>query len=93
MALPYITLHGRKRGFLIATQRAKLIEEIEILHDTPVEDVLPESQFLLDCDVEELRKADTSHQEHWLAAINAAWKAGLRLHRLNLRHHQQAQRS
>ena len=43
-----ITLHARKRGFLITTQLAKLIKEIEILHDTPVEDVPPESQFLLD---------------------------------------------
>jgi hypothetical protein len=87
-----ITLHDKKQGYLIATRREKLIEEIEILHDTPTEAIPPESQFLLDCDIEELRRADSSHQEHWLAAIKAARRAGLRLRRLNLRHHQQAQR-
>ena len=56
----------------------------------PVEDVPPDSQFLLDCDVEELRNSDTSHQEHWIAAIKAARKAGLRLRRLNLRLHENA---
>ena len=87
-----ITLHDKKRGFLIATRREKLIEEIEILHDTPAEAIPPESQFLLDCDIDELRRADSSHQEHWLAAIKAARHAGLRLRRLTLRHHKQAQR-
>ena len=87
-----ITLHDRKKGFLIATQLAKLIKDIELLHDTPVDAVPSESQFLFEFDIDELRSSDASHHEHWIAAIKAARRAGLRLRRLNLRHNQTAQR-
>ena len=79
-----IILHDKIHGFLVATKQQELIKTIELLHNLPAADVPKESQFLLHCDIDELRGADTSYQEHWIAAMQSACSAGLRLHRLNL---------
>ena len=87
-----ITLHDKRQGFLVATRKKELIAEIERLHNTPIDDIPPESKFLLDCDLDELRTADNDSQEQWIEAILAARKAGLRLRRLNVRLHRQSRR-
>ena len=87
-----ITLHDKRQGFLVATRKKELLAEIEKLHDTPIDDIPPESKFLLDCDLDELRTADNDSQEQWIEAILAARKAGLRLRRLNVRLHRQPRR-
>jgi hypothetical protein len=80
-----VTLHDKIHGFLVAIKQKELIKTIEFLHDLPATEVPKESQFLLDCDIDELRSADTSYQEHWIAAMKSARTAGLRLRRLSLR--------
>ena len=72
--------------------KTQLITEIEKLHNTPIEDIPDESRFLLDCELSELKSADNDYQEHWIEAILAARRAGLRLRRLNVRLHQQSRR-
>jgi hypothetical protein len=85
-----ITLHDKRQGYIATTRRKELIAEIEKLHNTPIEDIPPESKFLLDCDLDELKASDNDYQEHWIDAILAARRAGLRLRRLNVRLHQQS---
>jgi hypothetical protein len=82
--------HDKCQGFLAATRKKELLAEIEKLHNTPIDDIPPESKFLLDCDLDELRAADNDHQEQWIDAILAARKAGLHLRRLNVRLHRQS---
>ncbi len=87
-----ITLHDKRQGFLATMRKKELIADIEKLHHTPIDDIPPESRFLLDCELDELKAADNDHQEHWINAILAARKAGLRLRRLNIRLHLQSRR-
>jgi hypothetical protein len=87
-----ITLHDKRQGYIATTRRKELLTEIEKLHNTPIEDIPPESRFLLDCDLDELKASDNDYQEHWIDAILAARRAGLRLRRLNIRLHQQSRR-
>jgi len=84
-----VTLHDKIHGFLVSARRQDFIKTIEKLHDLPPSDIPKESQFLLDCDIEELRSADPAYQEHWIAALQAARTAGLRLRRLQLRQERQ----
>jgi hypothetical protein len=77
MALPERNLHDKIHGFLVATKQQDLIKTIEQLHELPATDVPKESQFLLDCDIEELRGANTPYQEHWIAAMQSVCSAGL----------------
>lgn len=85
-----ITLHDKRQGHLATTRKKELLAEIEKLHKTPIDDIPPESKFLLDCDLDDLKAADNDHQEQWIDAILAARKAGLRLRRLNIRLHRQS---
>jgi predicted metal-dependent HD superfamily phosphohydrolase len=59
------------------TRKKELIVEIEKLHNTPIDDIPPESKFLLDCKLKKLKAADNDYQEHWIEAILAAKRAGL----------------
>ena len=87
-----ITLHDILQGFLVAARKKELLAEIEKLHNTPIDDIPPESKFLLDCELETLKAADNDYQEHWIDAILTARKAGLRLRRINVTLHQQSRR-
>lgn len=83
-----ITLHDKCQGFLAAIQKKGLTAEIAKLHNTPINDISPESKFLLDCELDELNATDNDYQEHWIDAILAARRAGLCLWHLNARLHE-----
>lgn len=51
---------------------------MERLHSLSPDDVPEESRFLLDFDIDDLAEGDITAQEHWILAMKAARKAGMR---------------
>ena len=73
-----LTLHDRQHGHLAQLRRNTLAEELEQLHSLSPEYVPKESRVLLDFDINDLAEGDISAQEHWILAMQAARKAGMR---------------
>ena len=71
-------LHDRKRGYLRLKERDQLLLEIEQLMETDPSEVPPESQFLLEFDVDGLCRSSFDNQQYWVADAKAAIKAGSR---------------
>lgn len=59
-------------------RREELAEEIERLHSMDPSDILEESKFLLDFDMDDPAEGDIANQEHWIIAMRAARTASVR---------------
>ena len=72
------SLHNHTVGYLRLKQRDAILVEISRLAELDVEDLPPESQFLLEVDFAALSRAPSDQQEYWVLAVKAARKAGRR---------------
>ena len=70
------TLHHRTRGYLATKARLEILERISDLADVRATDIPEESAFLLEIDFKGLVLSKLSRQVYWVAAMQAAIKAG-----------------
>jgi hypothetical protein len=73
------TLHDKQRGYLCLHLRADILREVHELLETPLSDVPPESQYLLELDHSSMYNASYEEQAYWVLALKAAWHAGRRV--------------
>jgi len=71
-------LHDAQSGYLRLKDRMDLINKIETLSNTPVQDVPEESRFLLDIDTNHLAEGNLDTQDYWVHAMEAATAALVR---------------
>lgn len=72
------TLHHRTRGYLATKARLEILEKIADLADVRSTDIPEESAFLLEIDFRGLVVSTVNRQQYWVAAMQAAIKAGRR---------------
>lgn len=70
------SLHHRTRGYLATKARLEVLEKIADLADVRSTDIPEESAFLLEIDFKGLVLSKLSWQVYWVAAMQAAIKAG-----------------
>jgi hypothetical protein len=70
------TLHNKQRGYLRLQQCRDLLREVDSLLDTPPEEVLEESRYLLELDFLTLYNATFEQQSYWVLAMKAMRRAG-----------------
>ncbi len=75
-----VSLHHKRNGVL-ATQRSQhLLNEIELILLTPEDELPDDSRYLLDIDINTLRKRSVEEQENYVYVAKAAIRAGQRTH-------------
>ena len=72
------TLHNKQRGYLRLHQRKDLLRELDRLINTPSEEVLEGSRYLLGLNYSDLYNASLEHQSYWVVAMKAACRTGRR---------------
>ncbi len=70
------TLHDRQWGYLQLNQRRDLLRKLDALIDTPSDDILEESRYLLKLDYSTLYSTSFKRQLYWVLAMKAAHWAG-----------------
>ena len=70
------TLHNKQRGYLCLQHCKDLLRELNKLINTPLDDILEESRYLLELDYSELYNAPLEQQSYWVLAMKAACQAG-----------------
>ena len=89
------TLHDKQRGWLRRKELHDIMEKIDQLRETDVDDVPEGSRFLLEMDYDNLMKSSIHDRTYWVVATEAAIKAGQRKanrgvrSRTQLKRHQQ----
>ncbi len=66
------TLHDKQWGYLCLCLRSDILREIHELLETPLSDVPPESQYLLELDHSSMYNARYEDQAYWVLALKAA---------------------
>ena len=72
------TLHHSSRGYLATKARLELLQKISDLASVQASDIPESSQFLLEIDFKGLILSRLDRQSYWVAAMQAALKAGRR---------------
>ena len=72
------TLHDKQRGWLRRKELHEIMEKIDQLRETDVDDVPEGSRFLLEMDYDNLMKSSIHDKTYWVVATEAAIKAGKR---------------
>lgn len=72
------TLHHSTRGYLATKARLKILQKISDLANVHALDIPESSQFLLEIDFKGLILSKLDGQAYWVAAMQAAIKAGQR---------------
>jgi hypothetical protein len=70
------TLHDKQRGYLRLRLRSDIFCKIHKLLETPLSDVLPESQYLLELNHSSMYNVIYEEQAYWVVALKAARRAG-----------------
>lgn len=70
------TLHHHTRGYLALQSKCQVLGRIAELAEVGPEEIPEESRFLLEVDFRKLVLDRTDRQEYWVAAMNAAIRAG-----------------
>ncbi len=73
------TLHDKQRGYLRLRLRADILREVHELLETPLSNVPPESQYLLELDHSSMYNTSYEEQAYWVLALKAARRAGRRV--------------
>jgi len=72
------TLHSKQRGYLHLRLRSDTLCEINELLETPLSEIPPQSQYLLELDHSSMYNARYEDQAYWVLALKAARRAGRR---------------
>jgi hypothetical protein len=72
------TLHDRQQGYLQLNQLRDLLRKLDTLINTPSDDTLEESRYLIKLDYSTLHSASFERQLYWVLAMKAAHRAGRR---------------
>jgi hypothetical protein len=70
-----ISLHNKINGYLHKKKSEEIVLKLESLAGTATEDVLVESQFLLEINFSNLTKSHIESQKYWILAVVAALTA------------------
>ncbi len=72
------TLHDKSRGYLRLQRQKEVLKEVDRLMDTNPDNILQESQYLLELDFTTLYNSSFQRQSYWVLAMKAAQQAGCR---------------
>ena len=72
------TLHDKQKGWLRRKEISEIIQNIDKLRKTDIDDVPEGSRFLLEMDYDKLIKSDIHNKTYWVVATEAAIVAGRR---------------
>ena len=72
------TLHDKQKGWLRRKKLHEVMEKIDQLGHTNVDKIPEGSRFLLEMDYDNLMKSNIHNKTYWVAAMEAATKAGQR---------------
>lgn len=70
------TLHHQTRGYLVMKNKLEVLEKLGKLSEARPEEIPEESRFLLEIDFRGLVTSRLDRQVYWIAAMQAAIKAG-----------------
>jgi hypothetical protein len=72
MALPQFYSSQKLRGYLRLQCQKEVLKEVDQLLDTNLDDILQESQYLLELDFTSLYNSSFERQSYWVLAMKAA---------------------
>jgi hypothetical protein len=72
-----VHIHDKVAGTLIIASKEEIQRKIERQFELGTEDLLDVDQYLVEVNINDLERGSGEHQEYWLLAIRAAWKASL----------------
>ena len=72
------TLHDKQKGWLRRKELHDIMEKIDQLGKTDVDEIPESSRFLLEMDYNNLMKSNIHNKTYWVVAMEAAIKAGQR---------------
>ena len=72
------TLHDKQKGWLRRKELSDIMDKIETLRETAVDNIPEGSRFLLEMDYESLMHSDIHSKTYWVVATEAAIQAGQR---------------